>query len=216
MDIKEKISKGINHKNSINKLPTYEYELSSNNLFVNKKDKNTRNFPKEKNKTKDSSTKSSLLLTEENESIERRKRKAKEKKFEKKYIVDDINNILISLKEPKLRLYIQEFLHYFIVFLICIYYWIFLFLSGIKFERNYYMTKTNNEQLDACSNEQVCDFQEHSGNIIIYNSSLKYHNISTNDDEFFIQESDIINNVYRSNFIRYEQLLNKYKLTTTI
>ena len=214
MDIKEKISKGINHKNSINKLPTYEYELSSNNLFVNKKDKNTRNFPKEKNKTKDSSTKSSLLLTEENESIERRKRKAKEKKVEKKYIVDDINNILISLKEPKLRLYIQEFLHYFIVFLICIYYWIFLFLSGIKFERNYYMT--NNEQLDACSNEQVCDFQEHSGNIIIYNSSLKYHNISTNDDEFFIQESDIINNVYRSNFIRYEQLLNKYKLTTTI
>ena len=214
MENKEKISKGIISKESNYKSQLIENDLTSNNLFINKKDKQTRNFQKEKIKKRDSSTQSSLLLTEEHESIERKKRKEKEKKEEIKYIVDDINNILSLLKEPKLKLKIQEFLHYFIVVLICVYYWIFLFLSGIKFERNYYLTY--NRQFEGCSNEQMCDFPENSLNIIIYNSSLKYKNISPNDDEFYIEESNIVNEVYYNIFIRYEQLLSKYKLTSTL
>ena len=206
---KEIISKGSNYKSQLN-----ENDLTSNNLFLNKKDKLSRNFKKEKNKKRDSSSQNSLLLTEEHESIARRKKKEKEKKEEIKYIVDDINNILSLLKEPKWKLKIQEFLHYFIVFLICVYYWIFLFLSGIKFERNYYLT--NNRQFDACSNEQMCDFPENSLNIIIYNSSLKYKNLSANDEELFIEESNIVNEVYMNIFVRYEQLLSKFKLTSTL
>ena len=86
MENKEKISKGIISKESNYKSQLIENDLTSNNLFINKKDKQTRNFQKEKIKKRDSSTQSSLLLTEEHESIERKKRKEKEKKEEIKYI----------------------------------------------------------------------------------------------------------------------------------
>ena len=40
-----------------------------------------------------------------------------------------------------------------------------LFLTGIKFERNYYLTEY--EQFDACSDEQICVYPENSANVII-------------------------------------------------
>ena len=113
------ISKRSNHKEDF-----YDNQISSNGLFIDRNEKNSKNLLKEKAKIKDSSTGTSLLLSGEHESLERKKRKTSEKEVEKRYIVDDIDNIFVLLKEPKLKLRIQEILHYFIVFLICVYYWI--------------------------------------------------------------------------------------------
>ena len=179
------ISKRSNHKEDI-----YDNQISSNGLFIDRNGKNSKNLLKEKTKKRDSSTGTSLLLSGEHESLERKKRKTTEKEVEKRYIVDDIDNIFVLLKEPKLKLRIQEVLHYFIVFLICVYYWIFLFLTGIKFERNYYLTEY--EQFDACSDEQMCVYPENSANVIIYNGSFNYFNFSSDENEFFDEESDII------------------------
>ena len=129
------------------------------------------------------------MLSGEHESIEKKKIKKTKKEVVKRVIVDDIDNIFTLLKEPKLKLRIQEVLHYFIVFLICIYYWIFLFLTGVKFERNYYFSEYG--QLDTASDEQVCDYYENSANIIIYNFSFKYYNFSADPFEFFEEESNI-------------------------
>ena len=203
------ISKRSNHKEDF-----YDNQISSNGLFIDRNEKNSKNLLKEKAKIKDSSTGTSLLLSGEHESLERKKRKTSEKEVEKRYIVDDIDNIFVLLKEPKIKLRIQEILHYFIVFLICVYYWIFLFLTGIKFERNYYLTEY--EQFDACSDEQICYYPENSANVIIYNGSFKYFNFSSDENEFFDEESDTLNSFYRPFFIRYTNLITKNKLTSTM
>ena len=167
-----------------------------------------------KNSLKDSFSQATLLLSGEKESIERRKTKKETKIVEKRYIVDDIDNIYVLLKEPKFKLRVQEFLHYFIVFLVCIYYWIFLFLTGDKFERNYYLTA--NEQFDSCSEEQICSFPENSANFIIFNSSFTYYNYSSDTKEFFMEESNTLNKFYRPFFIRYIVFLNSYRLTAVM
>ena len=215
----ENFEKHTNKRNQIsrknkNKEDLYDNQISSNGLFIDKNGNNSKNLLKEKTKRRDSSTGTSLLLSGEHESLERKKRKTTEKEVEKRYIVDDIDNIFVLLKEPKLKLRIQEFLHYFIVFLICVYYWIFLFLTGIKFERNYYLTEY--EQFDACSDEQICVYPENSANVIIYNGSFNYFNFSSDENEFFDEETDTLNTFYRPFFIRYTNLINKNKLTSTM
>ena len=187
---------------------------TSNELLTNKKKLNSKNFLNKKNILKDSFSQATLLLSGEKESIERRKTKKETKIAEKRYIVDDIDNIYVLLKEPKFKLRVQEFLHYFIVFLVCIYYWIFLFLTGDKFERNYYLTA--NEQFDSCSEEQICSFPENSANFIIFNSSFTYYNYSSDTKEFFMEESNTLNKFYRPFFIRYIVFLNSYRLTAVM
>ena len=187
---------------------------TSNELLTNKKKLNSKNFLNKKNSLKDSFSQATLLLSGEKESIERRKTKKETKIVEKRYIVDDIDNIYVLLKEPKFKLRVQEFLHYFIVFLVCVYYWIFLFLTGDKFERNYYLTA--NEQFDSCSEEQICSFPENSANFIIFNSSFTYYNYSSDTKEFFMEESNTLNKFYRPFFIRYIVFLNSYRLTAVM
>ena len=161
-------------KNQKNKRKSYKEEFYEKQptygILVDKNESNSKNISKDKSFRKDFSSKSSLLLSSEHESMEMKKRKIQEKEGQKRYIVDDIDNIFVLLKEPKLKLHIQEILHYFIVFLICIYYWIFLFITGIKFERNYYLT--DYDQFDTCSDEQVCDFPENSANVITLITAL--------------------------------------------
>ena len=187
---------------------------TSNELLTNKKKLNSKNFLNKKNSLKDSFSQATLLLSGEKESIERRKTKKETKIVEKRYIVDDIDNIYVLLKEPKFKLRVQEFLNYFIVFLVCVYYWIFLFLTGDKFERNYYLTA--NEQFDSCSEEQICSFPENSANFIIFNSSFTYYNYSSDTKEFFMEESNTLNKFYRPFFIRYIVFLNSYRLTAVM
>ena len=93
---------------------------TSNELLTNKRKLYIKNLNNKKNNLKDSSSQGTLLLSAEKESIERKKIKKEIKHVEKRYIVDDIDNIYVLLKEPKFKLRIQEFLHFFIVFLVCI------------------------------------------------------------------------------------------------
>ena len=199
-----------NSKISNQKENIYDNQVSSRGLFF---EKNQKLVSKEKKKKKDSLSCSELLLSGEHESIEKKKIKKTKKEVVKRVIVDDIDNIFTLLKEPKLKLRIQEVLHYFIVFLICIYYWIFLFLTGVKFERNYYFSEYG--QLDTASDEQVCDYYENSANIIIYNFSFKYYNFSADPFEFFEEESNTLNSFYRTFFIRYSNLIDEEKLSVT-
>ena len=185
---------------------------TSNELLTNKRKLNIKNLNDKKNNLKDSSSQGTLLLSAEKESIERKKIKKEIKHVEKRYIVDDIDNIYVLLKEPKFKLRIQEFLHFFIVFLVCIYYWIFLFITGEKIERSYYLT--DNEQFDICSKEQICNFAENSANVIIYNHSFNYNKIPSDAKELFDEESNIMNSYYRSFFVRFSVFLTRYKLTS--
>jgi hypothetical protein len=116
---KNKNSKRSNN----NKEELYDNHLSSKGLFIDKNNTNSKILEIEKKNIKDSLSQSSLLIEAEHESLEKKKKKLV-KFIEKRYIVDDIDNIFVLLKEPKLKLRIQEILHYFIVFLTCIYYWI--------------------------------------------------------------------------------------------
>ena len=205
-------------KNQKNKRKSYKEEFYEKQptygILVDKNESNSKNISKDKSFRKDFSSKSSLLLSSEHESMEMKKRKIQEKEGQKRYIVDDIDNIFVLLKEPKLKLHIQEILHYFIVFLICIYYWIFLFITGIKFERNYYLT--DYDQFDTCSDEQVCDFPENSANVIIYNNSFNYFNHPSDIKEFFIEECNTVNSFYRQFFVRYSNVVSKKKFTATM
>ena len=194
-----------NIKKSKAKKDLCDEQLLSNELLINKKEKNSENSTKGKI-IKDSSSQYSLLLSGEVKSLERKKRKIKE--TEKLFIVDDINNIFVQLKEPKLRLHIQEILYYFIAFLISVYYWIFLFLTGIKFERNYYLTDSG--QFETTSDDvHMCDFPENSANIIIYNKSLNYNHFYSDEKEFFEEEYNSVSNYYKEFLIRASDLYNK-------
>ena len=215
MDENEKTSNNINkQKNQNSKINQkdniYENQASSKGLFF---EKSSKTFSKDKKKKRDSLSVSGLLLSGEHESFEKKKVKKTKKEIVNRVIVDDIDNIFALLKEPKLKLRIQEVLHYFIVFLICVYYWIFLFLTGVKFERNYYFSEYG--QFDTASDEQICDNNGNSANIIIYNNSFKYYNFSSDPNEFFEEEANTLNTYYRAFFINYTNLIEDNRLSVT-
>ena len=201
--------KRINRKESL----FYDNQIVSNDFYIDKCQKSTTNLVRDK--FKDSKSINSLLLFSENESTEtEKKKKKKEDKANKIYIVDDIDNIYALLKEPKFKLYIQKYLNYFLIFLTCIYYRIFLFSAGIKFERSYYMT--DYQQFIGCHDEIFCNFLENSANIIIYNKSFTYYNISAYNNDFFIEEENTLHNFYRPFFIKYSNFLKNKKLMATV
>ena len=140
--------------------------------------------------------------------------KNKKKPREKRYIVDNIDNIISKLSEKKIKLIIQEFVLYGIIFLVCIYYWIFLFLTTTKFEQNYCYTSL--DQFDSCSFEQICDNYGKKLNIILYNHTYNSHNDSKNQHDLLIEENRLINEYYRPFFLRYSELLIRNKIFSKI
>ena len=105
--------------------------------------------------------------------------------------MDNIDNILSVLKEPKLKLVIQEYILYTIIVLVNIYYWIFLFLTTERFEQVYCYTSDN--QFDICKEDDICD----DLNIVLYNHTFNYHNHQLNSfHKVLIEESKIINTYY--------------------
>ena len=156
----------------------------------------------------------SLLIMEERYSEEKKNKPVKEKKKEKRYIVDNIDNIFSKLNEPKIKLHIQEILLYLIVSMVCVYHWIFLFLSRSKIERNYCFGRLN--QFDSCSTEQICEDYDKKINLILYNYTFMEYNNSLNSHELFIEESRKINVYYKPFFLRYSHLLSTNKLFSKI
>ena len=156
----------------------------------------------------------SLLIMEELYSEEKKNKPVKEKKKEKRYIVDNIDNIFSKLNEPKIKLHIQEILLYLMVSMVCVYHWIFLFLSRSKIERNYCFGRLN--QFDSCSTEQICEDYDKKINLILYNYTFMEYNNSLNSHELFIEESRKINVYYKPFFLRYSHLLSSNKLFSKI
>jgi len=209
----------------------YDNHLLPSTEFLNKNDEKEKNISIKNNNNENSGSSSkknkktkgdldsysvnkSLLLLEERISEEDKKVNKKVKK-EKRYIVDNLDNIFSKLSEPKLKLLIQEILLYAIVFLVCLYYWIFLIISTSKLERNYCFNSES--QFDSCSKEQICNGYKNKLNIILYNSTFSYYNYSLNSShDIFIEEIKIINTYYRPFFIRYSHLLTVNKMFAKI
>jgi len=196
-------------KSSVKKQKT-ESESQNNNSKTSSK----RNKKIYKDDIESNSANRSLLIFEEKNMEERRKRNLKEKKKEKRYIVDNIDNIFSKLNNPKIKLYIQEILLYIIVFNVCLYHWIFLFISRSKIERNYCFGRLN--QFDSCSTVQICSNYKNKLNLIIYNNTFSYHNNSLDSHDLFVEESKIINTYYKPFFLRYSYLLSTNKLFSKI
>ena len=147
--------------------------------------------------------------------MKNKKNKEKEQFKEKRYIVDNIDNILSKLSKPKLKLILQEYMLYSIVFLVCTYYWMFLFLTTTKLEKNYCYTDL--DQFDSCSIDQICDNYNTKLNIILFNRSFNSHNHSfKKEHELLVEENRLINEYYRPFFLRYSELIKKNKIFTKI
>ena len=153
----------------------------------------------------------SLILSDEKKSFEKKQPNSLKKVKQKRYIVDTMENIISKLSKPKLKLILQEFFLYAIVFLVCLYYWIFLFLSTTKFEQNYCFT--SQKQLDICSEEQINGDYAEKLNIIIYNyTDNSYNHKAKSINDLFSEEYKEMNNYYRPFFLQYSNLLAKYKV----
>ena len=138
---------------------------------------------------------------------DKRKFKKNKKVKEERYIVDNIDNILLVLKEPKLKLVIQEYILYAIIFLVNIYFWIFLFLTTVRFEKAYCFT--SDSQFDVCKDEEIC----YKLNIVLYNHTFNYHNHQLNSlHSELVEESNIINTYYKPFFFRYNYIFIKNEI----
>ena len=197
------------HKNSELNQSNESLKKITHNLLMNNIDKNS----KIKNR-KDFGTylfDKSLILSDEKKSFEKKQPNSLKKVKQKRYIVDTMENIISKLSKPKLKLILQEFFLYAIVFLVCLYYWIFLFLSTTKFEQNYCFT--SQKQLDICSEEQICGEFTDKLNIVIYNyTDNSYNHKVKSISDLFSEEYKEMNNYYRPFFLQYSNLLAKYKV----
>ena len=194
----KKITNNTRNKNS------QKNKFSSNSSLINLKNK------KEKELTSLSAINRSLLLMEELEAEKINKSSKKNKKQkEKRYIVDNMEDILTKVSSEKLKLVIQELLLYIIVFIVCIYHWIFLFISREKIGQNFCY---NNGQFDACSEEQICKDYSTKMNIILFNNTLTIKDpISHDHYNFFISRRKSVNEYYKPFFVGYSADLSRNK-----
>ena len=213
---KDSFNKKENEKSniSIKKLSVKKQRAENESFNNNSKTSSKRNKKTFRPDMESSSANRSLLFMEEKNYEERKKRPSVQKKKEKRYIVDNIDNIFSKLNQPKMKLYIQEILLYVIVFDICIYFWIFLFISRSKIERNYCFGRLS--QFDACSTEQICSDYKGKLNLLLFNDTFIFRNNSLKEHELFIEENKIINAYYKPFFVRYSHLLSTNKVFSKI
>ena len=146
---------------------------------------------------------------EEIEVFKKNKKQKKENITEKKYIVDNIEDILSKISGEKLKLILQEILLYMIVVVVCIYHWIFLFISRDKLEHNFCFT---NGQFQSCSVEQICKNYPSRMSFVIFNDTLLVDDFKSFDSyKFFVQENILINEYYKPFFVEYSHNLSKDK-----
>ena len=197
---------------SIKKLSVKKQKIDNESL--NSKTSSKRNKKAFRLDMESSSANRSLLILEERNYEERKRRPSKPKVKEKRYIVDNIDNIFTKLNQPKMKLHIQEILLYIIVFDICIYFWIFLFISRSKIERNYCFGRLS--QFDSCSTNQICSDYKNNLNLILFNDTFILHNNTLEAHELFVEENKLINIYYKPFYVRYSHLLSSHKLFSKI
>ena len=186
--------------------------VSQNNNSISSSKRNKK-ANKEEN---DSYLANDLLLNfDENKFRKRRSKPIKlNKGKEKRYIVDNIDNILSKLNKSKIKLIIQEILLYSIVFIVLVYYWIFLFISRNKIERNYCFSSLY--QFDSCSTKQICSEYNRKLNIILFNDTFQINNSTLIPHDSFVEENRIINIYYKPFFLRFHHILSTNGLFNTI
>ena len=220
--LNEKVDKPNSKINLLNGDKYNDHLAISNEMLI--KNDNNDNSNEKKSLKKDMETETFILRnkskskknTEQfslNESLseltlsDKKKFKKNKKVKDERYIVDNIDNILSVLKEPKLKLVIQEYILYIIIFLVSIYFWIFLFLTTERFEQAY--CYTSDHHFDACSEDDICD----DLNIVLFNHTFNYHNHQLNNwNKVLVEESNIINTYFKPFFFRYNYLFVKNKL----
>ena len=146
------------------------------------------------------------------------KKKLEKKKTDKgpqKIIIDDIENIYISLiGKSSAKLLFQTALLLIISFSVNLCHWIYLFLFKQKLENNYCLTKLN--QFDNCLPSDICNEYEQKINLFLYNDTLDIHKSGYNEHQNFIKEQEIINYYYKRYFVSLNYNISKYKLITNI
>jgi len=187
-----------------------ESESPKNNSGTSSK----RNKKTNKGDVDSNSANRSLLIFEDKKYEEKKSKSGKTIKKQKRYIVDNIDNIFSKLNEPKIKLLFQELLLYIIVFMVTVYHWIFLFISRSKIERNYCFGRLY--QFDSCSPNQICIEYKDKLNLILYNDTFEINNSSMNSHELFVEENKLINIYYKPFFLRYSHLLSTNKLFSKI
>ena len=120
-----------------------------------------------------------------------------------------MEDILSKISGEKIKLILQELFLYLIVVVVCIYHWIFLFISRAKIEHNYCFI---NGQFQSCSEEQICKDYSSRMNLIIFDYTLSVNDYKSFDSyNFFNQENILINEYYKPFFIEYSDNLSKDK-----
>ena len=151
-------------------------------------------------------------------STRQEKKKSTKKKKEKtlqKIIVDDIENIYISLiGKFSSKLLTQTIIVLTISFGVNVCHWIYLFLMKTKLENSYCLTKLN--QFDNCISEEICNNYEEKINLFLYDDIIDIHNNKLNEHQNFIIEQNDINAKYKQFFVSHNYNISKDKLITNI
>ena len=151
-------------------------------------------------------------------STRQEKKKLSKKKKEKnlqKIIVDDIENIYISLiGKFSFKLMFQSIIILAISFGVNLCHWIYLFSMKSKLENNYCLSKLN--QFDNCLASDFCESYEEKLNLFLYNDTLDIHDNKLNEHQNFIIEQNDINYYYKQFFVSHNFNISKDKLITNI
>jgi len=176
------------------------------------------NTPKKNKRSEDSIYNLDNLENDIDFSTRQEKKKSIKKKKEKSIqniIIDDIENIYISLiGKSSFKLGLQTVIVLTISFGVNLCHWIYLFLTKTKLENNFCLTKLN--QFDNCNTEEICSGYESKINLFLYNDTLDIHRNDLNDHQNFIIEQDEINTYYKNYFVSLNYNISKEKLITNI
>ena len=193
-------------------------KLSDKKSNSSKKMVSEKSVSKKLKKSEDSIYNLDNLENDVDYSANLEKKNQKQKKKEKtnqRIIIDDIENIFISLiGKFSFKLLLQTWIVLAISFGVNVCHWLYLFLMKEKLENNYCLTKLN--QFDNCLANDFCDSYEEKLNLFLYNDTLDIHNNSLNEHENFIIEQDDINSYYKQFFVAHNYNISKDRLITNI
>ena len=193
-------------------------KLSDKKSNSSKKNISEKSVSKKMKKSEDSIYNLENLENDIEYSANQEKKNKKQKKKEKtlqKIIIDDIENIFISLiGKFSFKLLIQTWIVLAISFGVNVCHWLYLFLMKEKLENNYCLTKLN--QFDNCLASDFCESYEEKLNLFLYNDTLDIHNNSLNEHQNFIKEQDDINSYYKQFFVAHNYNISKDRLITNI
>ena len=213
--------KNDNASKDLSKPSTYKKKKHEKDSFMNSiSNKNTgtpstRKLKKNENNKDTFRRENTIITNPELETVEKEKSKSEtvsKKKQEEKFIVDNIENIYANLDGHSLKYTLGQYLLFFVVFMVGVNNWLFIFLCRSKMERNYCYTSLN--QLDVCSKQQICDDYGTKFDILLYDIQriIQPYEKSYSSHDYFVKENKIINEKYKSFFLKYSYDLSNKKV----